>query len=162
MYVARFDVGHTRRAGDIQGREEGVDGRGRWEEDGEDSRHKAGGFRSGSAFVFIERFHKRTILKQLATLCSVEKKPLSATFHSAHTCNCSSIWLTDRSPGRTLAAANAENRKHPAASARPVRREGKNREAIGEDVGRRTTTSRSSRSWGRALKAGSLSPARTT
>lgn len=84
--------------------------------------------------MFIERFHKRAILEQLATLYLLGRSHCRRYFIqlASHTCNCSSIWLTDRSPGRTLAAANAENRKQPAASARPVRREGKNREAIGE------------------------------
>lgn len=36
----------------------------------------------------------------------------------------------ERSSGRTLAEANAENKRHPAARARPVEREGRNLEAI--------------------------------
>jgi hypothetical protein len=53
---------------------------------------------------------------------------------SHYTCNCSSIWLTESCPGPTLAAAKAEKNKHPAASARPVLREGKKREAIAYEL----------------------------
>lgn len=52
-----------------------------------------------------------------------------------HTCNSSSISFTESS----LAAARAENKRHPAARARPVLREG-SKETIG--VGRRSAIDR--------------------
>lgn len=91
--------------------------------------------------MLIQRYDERAILKK-----SAEIRAFCQQGSSLHTCNCSSISLTDKSPGRTLAAARTENRRHPVTSAKPVRREGDNVEAIdvnGDEAEVKTRTKQS-------------------
>ena len=70
-------------------------------------------------------------------LCDMLTSVYNSYVVQHYTCNCSSIWLTESCPGATLAAAKAENNRHPAARARPVLREGKKREAIANKLAKR-------------------------